>query len=308
MGPRLAQRLKEFAGEADLGKGALCVFLVVTDQAQNLGLPMDPSDLLTEGEGQVRGLGKAAVQKILARHDITQVLAKEGGRTSRKSVGNMRRYVRFLNRVDGEGNADLAAIERFWISRVKDFLAEKPLRLKLDANRSIRSIVSDLLRQAFERQKTAPGRTDAGALLQHLVGAKLEGALQKEIDHHGYSTADAPTARSGDFQVGDTVLHVTTAPAEAVISRCQENLDNGLRPILITLADKAKTATDLADNAGIADRFDILDIEQFLVLNIYEWAQFSTKNRQGTLGDLVVRYNRIVKEVETDPGLSIELG
>ena len=40
-------------------------------------------ELLTEGGGQVFGLGKSAVQSILHRHDITRVLASEGGRTSR---------------------------------------------------------------------------------------------------------------------------------------------------------------------------------------------------------------------------------
>ena len=40
---------------------------------------------------------KYRIQRILADHGITRVLAEEGGRTSRGSVGLMQKYVEFLN-------------------------------------------------------------------------------------------------------------------------------------------------------------------------------------------------------------------
>ena len=302
----LFERLQDFAADLRPGKGALCVLLVVTDHARKLGLPLDASDLLTEGKGQVKGLGKAAVQKILARHGITKVLAREGGRTSRNSAENMRRYVAFLNSQHSAGWADLEAVEKFWIAKVREFLAGKPFRLSLDSNRSLRAVVTDLLRQAFKRQESALGRTDAGALLQHLVGAKLACAMHPEpVEHNSFSTADAPTSRRGDFEVGDTVIHVTTSPGEAVIERCKQDLAHGLHPILITLLDRVPVAAGLARNIGIEDRFDILDVEQFLVLNLYEWRRFQTANRRATLEDIISRYNAIVDQVETDPGLKI---
>src|SRR6516162_8124280 len=98
-------------------KGPLSVALVVTERARNTGLPLDPEKLLTEGGGQVLGLGKSAVQSILRRHGIERVLAAEGGRTSRNSLGNMREYVALLNRDYDEGTADLDAIEGFWVAR-----------------------------------------------------------------------------------------------------------------------------------------------------------------------------------------------
>ncbi len=42
------------------------------------GLPLDPDQLLTEGGGQVLGLGRSTVQAILERHGVTRVLASEG--------------------------------------------------------------------------------------------------------------------------------------------------------------------------------------------------------------------------------------
>lgn len=62
----------------------------------------------------------------------------------------------------------------------------------------------------------------------------------------------------------------------------------------------------LADNAGIEDRIDIFDIEQFLALNILEWGRFRSEGRQTALDDLLDEYNRIVEENETDRSLMIE--
>src|SRR5690348_8284078 len=90
--------LEKFASEKSLrGQGPLSVALVVTQHAKEMGLPLDSTKLVTEGGGQVLGLGKGAVQAVLKRHGIGRVLAKEGGRTSRGSLGNMREYVAFLN-------------------------------------------------------------------------------------------------------------------------------------------------------------------------------------------------------------------
>ena len=138
-----------------------------------MGLPLDPEKLLTEGGGQVLGLGKGAVQAVLKRHGVDRVLAHEGGRTSRGSLGNMREYVAFLNGLAKKGRVDLDAIEAFWIERVHEFFAGKPFKIKLDASRSLRMVVRDVIAQAEERQKTTPGMYYAGAVLQHLVGDQL---------------------------------------------------------------------------------------------------------------------------------------
>src|SRR5271155_449370 len=137
-------------------KGPLCVALVMTQQARVNGLPLDSAGLLTEGGGQVFGLGKSAVQSILHRHGISRVLASEGGRISRGSIGNMRDYVALLNQLHAEGSADLDAIEAFWIARVHEFFAAKPFKIRLDASRSLRTVVRDVMGQAEDRPKPAP--------------------------------------------------------------------------------------------------------------------------------------------------------
>jgi hypothetical protein len=305
----LQKELAAFTAENSFrGKGPLSVALVVTQHARSMGLPLDDKELVTEGGGQVLGLGKGAVQAVLKKHGIDRVLASEGGRTSRGSLHNMRQYVAFLNGLKKRGEVDPDAVETFWIERVHEFFAGKPFKIKLDASKSLRMVVRDVIAQAEERQKTTPGMYYAGAVLQHLVGAKLDCALGKgKFEHNSFSTADSPGARAGDFFLGDVAIHVTTSPGEAVIAKCRDNLNDGIRPMLVTMQRGLDVAEGLASNVQLADRIDIFEIEQFVALNVYELGKFAADGRKTAVDDIVKRYNEIVEEVETDPSLKIEL-
>jgi hypothetical protein len=306
---RHSKELAEFAASNSFfGKGQLSVALVVTQHAIRLGLPLNPQTLITDGGGQVLGLGKGAVQTILKRHGIERVLASEGGRTSRGSLNHMREYVAFLNALSGSGNIFLEDVEAFWIERINEFFSGKPFRIKLDPSRGLRAVVGDVIAQAVDRQRTALGMNYAGAVLQHLVGAKLDCALGKgNFEHNSSSTADAPGGRVADFLLGDVAIHVTTSPGEAVIAKCLGNLNDGYRPVLVTLQRGLIVAEGLANNAGAGDRIDIFEIEQFVALNLYELGKFGADGRKTAVAEMVERYNEIVEEFETDPSLKIEL-
>ena len=239
-----SEELKHFFDENQMGsKGALCVGLVVTREAIERGLPIDFSTLLTENRGQVRILGKAPVQKILGDHGIVRVLAEEGGRTNRGNMGLAERYLAFLNEAKCS-KEELVNIEEWWVERVRDFFAGKPLALKFDPSKSIRSIVRDLIEVAEKRQAQNRGGQIVGALLQHLVGAKLSLIVPQEMitQMHGAYVADAVSDREGDFSYGDAVIHVTSAPGEAVIRKCKKNIEDGFHPIIITTNKRVTVA------------------------------------------------------------------
>ena len=301
-------QLAEFSSRSNIrGKGPLSVVLVLTRKLRELKPPFKARSLLAPQKGQVAGLGKAAVQKILKEHGIDQVLAEEGGRTSRGSIQNMYDYVDFLNGLAAP--IDFDAIERWWIARVREFFESKPFSLKIDSSKSIRSIVADLIESAFARQKKSPGVMVAGAVMQHLVGAKIETALPNaKIEHEGFSVADAPSGRKGDFLIGDTAIHVTTAPSEALIRKCSDNLAQSLRPLIITTSGGVGGALALAKNANVADRIDILEIEQFIATNVYEWTSFEHTKRAMTVSQLLDTYNHIIEVCETDHSLKISIG
>lgn len=195
------------------------------------------------------------------------------------------------------------------MERAKDHFKSKPFSLKYDQAKSLSHAVHELLEQARKRQRANPGTTYSGTVLQHLVGAKLETILPDgQITHHGASVADASTARSGDFIIGETVIHVTTAPAEALMRKCLNNIDSGFRPIIITTHESKAGAESLLNIHGIGDRVDLLDAEQFLATNVYEWSLFKISDCRPTVERLLTRYNAIVEQCEADPSLKVCLG
>lgn len=306
MSAKIDKLLGQFAKENDFAnKGALCVALVVTRRALTAGLPLEPKLLITAQGGQVAGLGKAGVQAILKDYKIDRVLAAEGGRTNRGAIGQMQAYVAFLNALPATVN--LADIEKFWISEVRKFFAGKPFKLQVDVSLSIRAAVANLLNQARQRQSSVHGSRYEGAMLQHLIGAKLDWVLGPgAVAHHPAAEADKADGRAGDFVVGDVAIHATTAPSEGLLQKCLDNLKHALQPVIITVPKKTAVADGIAENLGIAQRVEILDIEQFLAANLHERSLFKRENRRPRTLELIERYNALVDQFETDPALRIE--
>ncbi|MEG3093064.1 DUF4928 family protein [Sphingomonas sp. PB1R3] len=305
----MIQLLEEFVTKSKIkNKGALSIMLVVTDHARTMGLPLKAANLVVERGGQVLGAGAAKVQAILARHGIDRVLAKEGGRTSRGSIDNMKAYVAFLNDAHELGPLDLDTIEGFWVQKVREFFAAKPFTLRVDPSHGLRSTVRSLVAQAEERQREAGGTMIVGTVLQHLVGAKLQVALEgrADVEHHGANVNDVKS-RGGDFDLGDTSIHVSVSPGEALLLKCRDNLGQGRRPVIVTTREGLAVAEGLARNLGIADRVDTIEVEQFLATNIYEIGVFEAAKRITAISDIVDKYNAIIDEYETDPSLKIDL-
>lgn len=310
-GVGLATQLSDYQQANRLNnKGQLATMIFASRLARRSPLPFDvKGGITTEGQGQVKGLGKASIQAILSDYKITQVLAEEGGRTSRGSLGNIRSYLEFLNTLNESSPLDVASVEAWWVEQAKQFFNAKPFALRLEAGKSLRFVVRDLLTQAKKRQDQGGGTKFVGAMLQHLIGAKLELALPDvNISHNGFSVADGPTRRSGDFEIGNASLHVTTAPGEAVIRKCADNLSSGRHPIIITMHDMIPAADVFAEQGGIADALDVLDAEQFLVANLHELGGFHSDKRRVTVENLIDKYNAIVDANETDPSLKIARG
>ena len=157
------------------------------------------------------------------------------------------------------------------------------------------------------RQKQNLGTQYLGAVMQHLVGAKLSLILpQGQFQIHGASVADTPTERSGDFVINNTIIHCTTAPGEPLIQKCRANISAGCLPVIITIFDRVKTAIDLATDVDLNGRIEVWDIQQFISTNISEHSMFDGTARNTKLADIIEKYNKIIDEVETDPSLRIE--
>ena len=69
---------------------------------------------------------------------------------------------------------------------------------------------------------------------------------------------------------------------------------------------KSQGPFNLAEDADIAERVEVLDIRQLLSANIYEQSLFNDGKRNLILSELVSCYNDIVLQTEMDPSLRIE--
>ncbi|WP_258185448.1 DUF4928 family protein [Bifidobacterium sp. UTCIF-39] len=102
-------------------KGSLAAVLQLNRAFSRDVLPINPNDYLTDKEGQVKGLSKDNCQSILEEYQIRRLLAAEGGRTSRGSVGLMKDYATLINEKQ-PSSEDFGEIERFWIEQIRKFL------------------------------------------------------------------------------------------------------------------------------------------------------------------------------------------
>ena len=306
--PELTSFVSEFEAEyKTTTKRPLALLIQLTRMIRSKSFPLNPDDFLTENKGQIAGLGGGNLKKILSEHGITQTLAAEGGRTSRGNMGLMIKYVEFLNEVHEIEPVDLEALEEHWAEQIREYFRNQPFTLTADPSRTISASLEELFEQARKRQKQNPGTQYLGAILQHLVGAKLSVVLPPDkFQIYGASVADSPTDRSGDFVINNTILHCTTAPGEPLIQKCKANIRAGCLPIIVTIYDRVKTALDLAADADLSGRIEVWDIQQFLSTNISEHGLFDGLARNAKLADIIEKYNAIIAEVETDPSLRIE--
>ena len=304
----VAIHLKVFQREQEvISKGKLSLVIQFTRMVKDKEFPLEKEDFQTDGKGQVSGIGGGNLKKILKEHGITRQLTSEGGRTSRGSMGLMMAYVDFLNEWEKEETLDLNEIENFWAEEVRQFFNNQPFILAADTSKTLRANLDDLFEQAKKRERENKGTRYLGAMLQHLVAAKLQVVLPEEsFEVHGASVADSATDRSGDFVINNTSIHCTTMPGDLLMEKCRRNLTAGIRPVIITIYERVHTAMTMIEDADLSGRVEVWDIQQFLSSNVHEHSLFEEESRNATLADIIGHYNKIVEAVETDPSLRIE--
>ena len=95
-------------------------------------------------------------------------------------------------------------------------------------------------------------------------------------------------------------------PGALLIEKCKANLRGGCHPVIITIFERVHTALNLAEDAGLAGRVEVWDIQQFLS-SMYMNIAFLMKAREILRFQiLLVVITKLFSEAETDPSLRIE--
>ena len=270
------------------------------------GMPITDERLYSEGKSQVRGLSGSTISKILEQHGETRVFTREGGRTSRGTIFLAAAFRDVLNNTQVNENEPVDAalvsnqLEAFFTQCVRlDYFDKQRITVDLDYSKPVSSVVSDILKAAAERSDKP-----TGAVLQHLIGAKLQLRFPDvKIGNDRANAADLHTDREGDFQVGTTAFHVTTAPMEKLITRCVENKRTGYRPVILTLESKVIAARQMADNVGMSEQIAVQAAETFIGNNIEEIAIYDGDKIREGLARLIRTYNTRINAIEIDKSL-----
>lgn len=297
--------------DAGVNRNVMTVGLIMCEHMKE-HFPLEESRWFTGT--QVRLLGGSRINKILVRHGEARALASEGGRTSRGSQELARSFEAAVNESSGADALAAASmkartdvvdrLQAAMVGRIRiDFFDRQRLQVEYRSHEPTSAVISQLLDAASRR-----GGNATGAVAQHVVGAALCLHYPSvEIDNHSYTTADEQTGRVGDFVVGSAALHVTTAPGEALIKKCEANLAREFFPIVLTLRERVAVAKGLAGNFSIADLISVRDIVEFVSDAVDISARYVRSQMATRLRELLETYNTRVAAAEPDPSLQVEI-
>jgi hypothetical protein len=264
--------------------------------------PVSETDVFSSG-GELKG-SRNGLPLVLAKYGLPGKFLKEA--TTRQVHQDARKlierldYGRKLDRHQPTRDQQLQRGIELLVAKARDWLARQPLKVNCDRQSSPSAWVAEILSKARGRS--------GGKVEQHLVGAKLKTRHPNvEIPNFPGHAADMQTKRSGDFPLERVSYHVTATDGKEAISRCKENVETGVHPVLLVPRQHLARASWRAENEGIADRISVLAIEDFITQNIIEMSTETGEDFFTTLRAIVSEYNRRLEEVETDLSLKIEV-
>ncbi len=262
------------------------------------------SYMTKKGEAQIAGLNQSAIAAILRKFDETRPFLKEAGRTNRGTRGDMGRMLSQIDEMKldklskRDRNLVLQKLQLFLVERIKDFHNQKVIKIYYDASSSTWQFINNLLKIASERGKE-------GVVAQYLVGAKLQLRYPSiEVENYSYSTADEQLKRRGDFQINDTVFHITISPMPAIYDKCKSNIDDGFR-IYLLVPDRMLAAAKINAEMHLPGKVFVESIESFVGQNVEELSAFSRSKLTDEFRQLIEIYNRRVNAIESDKSLLI---
>ena len=286
-------------------RGSISGALVVLERLKE-DFVLDLDDHTTKGGSQVKGASGEAIKRVLESFGETRPFVKEGGRTNRGlrgDIGNMLDAIKAAeldNLPVDERNGILEELQEFLVGKVDEFHRKQRLKIVYDPSRSTWHSIYNLLVLGREKGSEGP-------VAQYLVGAKLQLRFPGiEIRNESYSAADEQSGQSGDFEVGDTVFHITVAPSLGHYDKCKSNIESGLRPYLL-VPDRILMGTRQNAEAKTPGRIAVESIESFVSQNIEELSTFRKSDLTEGFRSLLETYNERVDAAEIDKSMLIEI-
>ncbi len=197
----------------------------------------------------------------------------------------------FENADAGKRESMLDAAQSVVADRLRSYTESEPIAVRC-RNKSVASIVADIIRQAEEKRK-------AGEVAQYLVGAKLE-ARFPDIDLKRRANAgDGDWSRNenaalGDFQIGTTVIEIAVGmPDEKHINQAAKILSSGtFEAWLIVRSDRRDAwIRELIEAEVDLNRVSVLGINEFIGQNLGEMGRLDRSQSLTEFRKVIDAYN-----------------
>lgn len=286
-------------------KGTVAGALVVLENLKSKYV-LDISLHRAGGQSQIRGVGKARVQKILTIFGETRDFLKEGGRTNRGLAGAIVEILDALKSAEldslsaNERNEILTKVQEFLVSKVGEYFSRERVKVIYNSANTAWQSVHDILETAREVSKEGP-------VAQYLVGAKLALRFPDITIRNDISSAqDKLSGSPGDFLVNDAVFHVTVAPNHGLFEKCKQNIGMDYSVYLL-VPDRILVGTRQNAENLLSGQITTQSIESFVAQNLEELSVFSKGKLIGGFRRLLEKYNERVDQVETDKSMLFEI-
>lgn len=291
----------------------------VLEALREHGWPLERRHYVSEGN-QLRMSGvkfKEVLKRALGPERVSRLtLPSEGGRTTRSAPSIAEKLTDWLSDVLPDS---LSIEEGVLLANCLEYIVAEEFEEYMHSISAIRVPKPNPQRplSEFVRQVITEAKRNRGAVVHHLVGAKLALRLpQQEKRQNGlaprpHTAADQQVDVPGDYWYQNTAFHVTVAPSLKLFEKCHDNLAKGWRVWVITLREATDRARTLADavEEGLARRLQIISISDFIGQNLEEIGGFSTLGVAQEAEALIQEYNARIDEAENgNPSLKIEFG
>jgi len=290
-------------------KGSIAAALHVLNRIRK-NYDLDIASHVAAGESQITGLSAASLKKALAEFGETRPLSAVAGRSNRGARGDVAALLTAMKALGLDAKPEalrdnaLKTMQRHIVTAyVSVYFALKRVKATFDGNAITRQFIHTILDNAGQSGK-------AGAIAEYLVGAKLALRFRENADvrirNKRFSTSDVQSGFAGDFQIGNTVFHVTVAPMPDLFEKCKANLERGLRVYLLVPDAQVAGARQNAELFA-AGRIAVEAIESFVATNIDEISVFDGEQLKSGFRLLLETYNERVDEVELDKSMLIDI-
>ena len=214
-------------------KGSIAAALHVLNRLQS-DYNFEISAHVAGGESQITGLSAASLRKVLAEFGETRAMSSVGGRSNRGTRGAVAALLAAMKplglatKPEKDRIKVLKAMQQhivtYYVSR---YFSVKRVKATFDVNDATWKFIHSILGNARQSGKGGP-------VAEYLVGAKLSLRFpEKQIRNKQFSASDLQAGYRGDFEIGNTVFHVTVAPMPELFEKCKDNLERGLRVYLL---------------------------------------------------------------------------